>query len=592
MIVGELRHGQMVVLDRIRETVRLAEGLSSSGELSAPARARAIDCLSRFGQRLREVHAANVRAAGTSTLRRAKEESGFLTEAEAALGHPIEVISGREEARLIYKGVVHSLPPNDGLRLVMDIGGGSTELILGEGAEPKRLESLHLGCVSLTERFFPDGRITTAAFEAARRAARLELRPVKSFFRDSRSVEAIGTSGTILATENVATTLGFIDSHTLTGDVLERLIAEVLNFESIADLKLSGLADRRAQVWPGGLAILVELISVLRVEKLGVSDGALREGLLYDLAGRLRHEDARERSVRSMMARFQVDTEQARRVVGTAALLREQCARDWRLQSALNANILEWSAELHEIGLDISHDGYQRHGAYIAEHADMPGFPRAEQRFLAYMIHNQRHQFGKEPARPHHRIAALAAGGRHHDERAALGIEGCDQPIDQIGTHLRHVAQANDRAIIAFGHRGKPRLERGRKPIGKIGVVHAPHVEAVERGLDPLALVAGHDNHRTRARRQRLLGGDAHQGPAADLGEQLVRTTHASRTAGGEDHCGDRPALLRLGFLARLRPRHDLHQQAADPVTGDVLTRHRQAGQQAHQHPVEAVLLG
>jgi exopolyphosphatase/guanosine-5'-triphosphate,3'-diphosphate pyrophosphatase len=392
MIVGELRHGQMVVLDRIRETVRLAEGLSSSGELSAPARARAIDCLSRFGQRLREVHAANVRAAGTSTLRRAKEESGFLTEAEAALGHPIEVISGREEARLIYKGVVHSLPPNDGLRLVMDIGGGSTELILGEGAEPKRLESLHLGCVSLTERFFPDGRITTAAFEAARRAARLELRPVKSFFRDSRSVEAIGTSGTILATENVATTLGFIDSHTLTGDVLERLIAEVLNFESIADLKLSGLADRRAQVWPGGLAILVELISVLRVEKLGVSDGALREGLLYDLAGRLRHEDARERSVRAMMARFQVDTEQARRVVGTAALLREQCARDWRLQSALNANILEWSAELHEIGLDISHDGYQRHGAYIAEHADMPGFPRAEQRFLAYMIHNQRHQ--------------------------------------------------------------------------------------------------------------------------------------------------------------------------------------------------------
>jgi exopolyphosphatase/guanosine-5'-triphosphate,3'-diphosphate pyrophosphatase len=152
------------------------------------------------------------------------------------------------------------------------------------------------------------------------------------------------------------------------------------------------LADRRAQVWPGGLAILVELISVLRVEKLGVSDGALREGLLYDLAGRLRHEDARERSVRAMMARFQVDTEQARRVVGTAALLREQCARDWRLQSALNANILEWSAELHEIGLDISHDGYQRHGAYIAEHADMPGFPRAEQRFLAYMIHNQRHQ--------------------------------------------------------------------------------------------------------------------------------------------------------------------------------------------------------
>jgi exopolyphosphatase/guanosine-5'-triphosphate,3'-diphosphate pyrophosphatase len=392
MIVGELRHGQMVVVDRLRETVRLAEGLSSKGELSAAAGIRAIDCLARFGQRLREVHAANVRAAGTHTLRRAQEESGFLAGAEAALGHPIEIISGREEARLIYKGVVHSLPPNDGLRLVMDIGGGSTELILGKGAEPQRLESLHLGCVTMTEQFFADGRITLAAFEAARKAARLELRPIKSFFRDASSVESRGTSGTILATENVATELGLIDSHTLTRDVLERLIETVLTFDSIANLKLNGLADRRAQVWPGGLAILVELIIALRVEKLAVSDGALREGLLYDLAGRLRHEDARERSVRAMMSRFQVDTGQAKRVAGTAALLHAQCASQWQLKSPLTPDILKWSAELHEIGLDISHDGYQRHGAYIAEHADMPGFPRAEQRFLAYMIDNQRHQ--------------------------------------------------------------------------------------------------------------------------------------------------------------------------------------------------------
>ena len=391
MIVGELRHGQMVVIDRLRETVRLAEGLSNKGELSAAARARALDCLARFGQRLREMRAANVRAAGTSTLRRAQEDSGFLTEAEAALGHPIEVISGREEARLIYNGVVHSLPPNDGMRLVMDIGGGSTELILGRGVQPQRLESLHLGCVSLTEQFFADGRITTSAFEAARRAARLELRPVKSFFRDASDVEAIGTSGTILSTESVATELGLIDSHTLSRDVLESLIKRVLEFDTIANLKLNGLSERRAQVWPGGLAILVELITVLQVRKLAVSDGALREGLLYDLAGRLRHEDARERSVRAMMARFQVDAEQARRVAGSAAVLLAQCARHWRLEAPLYAHILEWSAALHEIGLDISHDGYQRHGAYIAEHADMPGFPRAEQRFLAYMIHNQRY---------------------------------------------------------------------------------------------------------------------------------------------------------------------------------------------------------
>jgi len=392
MIVGELRHGQMVVLDRLRETVRLAEGLSDNGELSEAARDRALDCLSRFGQRLRDMHAGNVRAAGTSTLRRAREGSGFLAEAEARLGHPIEIISGQEEARLIYKGVAHSLPPNDGLRLVMDIGGGSTELILGKGTQPQRLESLHLGCVSLTEKYFADGRLTASAFDAARRAARLELRPVKSFFRDASEVEAIGTSGTILATESVATALGLIDSHTLTLDVVERLIQRVLEFDHINGLNLDGLAERRAQVWPGGLAILVELIVALRIDKLAMSDGALREGLLYDLAGRLHDEDARARSVRAMMARFQVDTGQATRVAETAQCLREQVASDWRLLSPLSMNLLEWAALLHEIGLDISHDGYQRHGAYIAEHADMPGFPRAEQRCLAYLIQNHRHQ--------------------------------------------------------------------------------------------------------------------------------------------------------------------------------------------------------
>ena len=392
MIVGELRFGQLVILDRLRETVRLAEGLSESGELSQPATTRALDCLSRFGQRLGEMHASNVRAAGTSTLRRADEQSGFLTLAEKALGHPIEIISGREEARLIYNGVVHSLPPNDGLRLVMDIGGGSTELALGRGSQPEQLESVHLGCVSTTERFFPDGAISQANFDAARRAARLELRPIKSFFREGADVESIGTSGTILATEGVATALGLIDTHTLTQDVLEKLIEHVLEFRHVSELKMNGLSERRAQVWPGGLAILVELLAVLRVAKLSICDGALREGLLYDLLGRLRHEDARERTVRAMTARYHVDADQAARVALTASSLLEQCKGQWKLESAFSARILEWSARMHEIGLDIAHDGFQRHGAYIAEHADMPGFPRAEQRFLAYMIENQRHR--------------------------------------------------------------------------------------------------------------------------------------------------------------------------------------------------------
>ena len=391
MIVGELRHGQLAILDRIRETVRLAEGLSANGDLSPDARVRALECLSRFGQRLRDMHAGSVRAAGTSTIRRAREDSSFMAEAEAALGHPIDVISGYEEARLVYNGVTHSLPPTDGLRLVTDIGGGSTEIILGQAAEPRALESLHLGCVSMTERFFADGRLSRARFNRARMAARLELRPVKAFFRGETQMQAIGTSGTILATESVARDLGFSDSG-VTPATIERLIDMVLEFEFIGELSLKGLSDRRAQVWPGGLSILAELLGALRIEEMSVSDGALREGLLYDLLGRLQHEDARERTVQAMASRYHVDMVQARRVAKTAFDLYRQCAPGWEFDRESSQLLLEWAACLHEIGLDISHDGYQRHGAYIAEHAEMPGFPRAEQRILATLIGGQRHR--------------------------------------------------------------------------------------------------------------------------------------------------------------------------------------------------------
>jgi exopolyphosphatase/guanosine-5'-triphosphate,3'-diphosphate pyrophosphatase len=392
MIVGELRHGQLSIIDRLRETVRLSEGLTASGELAEPAKRRAIDCLSRFGERLRDMHASSVRAAGTNALRRARNSETFMAEAEAALGQPIEIISGIEEARLIYKGVTHSLPPADGLRLVLDIGGGSTELILGQGSSPIALESLHLGCVAMTERFFENGRITKPGFDKARTAASLELRPVKAFFRDSQDVEAIGTSGTIIATEAVARGLQIIESNRLTPHAVEALIEKVIEFEDTAALTLPGLSERRAQVWPGGLAILVELLNVLHIDSLQISDGALREGLLYDHLGRLQHEDARERSVRAMASRYNVDEAQANRVASTANELLAQCADTWNLTSALAKNILTWASQLHEIGLDISHDGYQRHGAYVAENADLPGFPRIEQSMLAFLIANQRRE--------------------------------------------------------------------------------------------------------------------------------------------------------------------------------------------------------
>ena len=391
MIVGELRHGQLAVIDRIRESVRLAEGLSDSGDLSVDARKRAIDCLSRFGERLQGMHAGSVRAAGTSTIRRAREDIGFMGEAEAALGHPIEIISGIEEARLVYMGVAHSLPPTEGTRLVTDIGGGSTEVILGQAATPRALESLHMGCVSMTERFFPGGRISQEGFRNARTAAQLELRPVKAFFRGASEIEAIGPSGTIRATENVAQELGISDEG-VTLPVIEELIEKVSEFGHVSELALKGLSERRAQVWPGGLSILAELLDALQIDRMMISDGALREGLLYDLLGRLQHEDARERTVRAMALRYHVDVDQARRVQATAMHLYEELWEAWHFGTELSGKALAWAARLHEIGLDISHDGYQRHGAYIAENADMPGFPRAEQRLLAFLVGGQRHR--------------------------------------------------------------------------------------------------------------------------------------------------------------------------------------------------------
>ena len=314
MVVGELRAGQLTIIDRIRETVRLSEGLIANGNIQPAARTRALDCLSRFGERLHDMHASSVRSAGTSTLRRARDSVEFRVAAEQALGHPIDVISGLEEARLIYSGVTHSLPPNDGLRLVMDIGGGSTELILGQGPIPRSVESLRLGCVFITEAFFTKGKITMQAFEQARLATRLKLRPVKAYFRGAVDLESIGTSGTILATQDVARELGVIDADDLNVDAVEELIAEVCRFGNVSDLQLAGLSSRRAQVWPGGLAILVELLIALRIDRLKTSNGALREGLLYEHIGRLRHEDARERSVDAMARRFNVDEAQADRV--------------------------------------------------------------------------------------------------------------------------------------------------------------------------------------------------------------------------------------------------------------------------------------
>jgi len=385
MVVARTHQGHPSIVDRLREMVRLASGLDEHGYLDEASQERALNTLRRFGQRLRDMQAHQVRVVGTNTLRRARNSEVFLANAEQALGHPVEVISGIEEARLIYLGVSHHIDSKDGRNLVVDIGGGSTELIVGEGHEPKHLESLYIGCVGLSKEHFGDGKLSQKRFDRARVAARLELTPVAAAFRRHGWTRAIGSSGTVRAAHDVAHALKLVDSG-ISLSALEKIIAELIAVRRIEDVKLPGLGADRAPVFAGGVAILAEVMSILKIENLQISGGALREGLLYDMLGRLQDEDARERSILAMQRGYHVDVEQAARVEATAAALLGQVEGSWQLSDDRYRQLLVWAGRLHEVGLDIAHARYHHHGGYLLANSDMPGFARLEQALLAALV--------------------------------------------------------------------------------------------------------------------------------------------------------------------------------------------------------------
>jgi exopolyphosphatase/guanosine-5'-triphosphate,3'-diphosphate pyrophosphatase len=391
MVVARYSHGQLVILDRLREMVRLAAGMGDSGRLDDTATERALRCLERFGQRLRAMRADSVRVVGTNALRRAKRKRWFLERARAALGHPIEIISGLEEARLIYSGVAHTSPMSPDKRLVIDIGGGSTEIVIGEGFDPLLLESLSVGCVGLSASFFEDGRISAKRLERARTAVRLELEPVQEAFRKMGWLQVFGSSGTVRVISDVLHRLN-PDSPHITLDNLNALAERVIAAGHIDELDLQDVDAERAPVFPAGLAILLEVVENFGIDRVRVAEGAMREGLLYDLMGRFTNEDARVRSVRAMEKRYHIDELQADRVEATAVGLLEQVESDWGLEDALAESVLRWAARLHETGLDIAHSKYHRHSAYLLEHADMPGFPREEQLLLSALVGGHRRQ--------------------------------------------------------------------------------------------------------------------------------------------------------------------------------------------------------
>jgi exopolyphosphatase/guanosine-5'-triphosphate,3'-diphosphate pyrophosphatase len=385
--VSRLVDGQFYPLDALKESVRLGAGLGPDKRVDDASWARAIACLKRFGERLRGFPQSAVRVVGTNTLRVAKNAPLLLAQAEAALGFPIEVIAGHEEARLIYLGVSHTMPRTNERRLVVDIGGGSTELVIGSRLKPLRLESLYMGCVSHTRRFFPDGRLQSKGMKSAELAAAAELQTIRSEFDPSHWQQAIGSSGTARAIAGILEQKGGVPGQ-ITQAGLEQVREETLIAGDIRRLNLPGLSEDRVAVFPGGLAIMTSVFRELGVAAMATTDSGLREGVLYDMLGRFEHKDAREATVRQLMRRYHVDLAQAARVESLALQLYREALADQADEA--DAQMLSWAARLHELGLSIAYTGYHKHSAYIVEHADMPGFSRSDQLHLGLLLVAQR----------------------------------------------------------------------------------------------------------------------------------------------------------------------------------------------------------
>ena len=404
MILAKTDQGEIRVLERLGDKVQLAAGLDEQRQLSEEAMQRGLTCLGRFAQLISDLPQGAVRIVGTNALREAVNRNTFIQRAEALLGHPVEVISGREEARLIYLGVSHSMPTSQGNRLVVDIGGGSTEFIVGQRFEPLVLESLQMGCVSYTQRFFRDGKITPGRYAQAYTAARLELMGIEYSLHRLGWQEAIGASGTIraigLAIQSAGLGNGEVNLQGL-GWVKRKL----LKLGDVEKLDIDGIKADRRSIFPAGLAILEAIFDAFGLQQMVHSEGALREGVLYDLIGRHQHEDVRERTLSALMERYHVDLEQASRVEAKALSALQQVAADWGLQDEWHEELLVWAARVHEIGLDIAHYQYHKHGAYLVEHSELAGFSRQDQHMLALLVRGHRRNLPRE------RFAELGAEG-------------------------------------------------------------------------------------------------------------------------------------------------------------------------------------
>ncbi len=410
LVLARRLKDQMQIIDRLRDVVRLGAGLDEHGDLTPEAQARALASLERFGQRIRGLPPQNVRAVGTFTLRQARNSRPFLEQAAAALGHHIEVVSGQEEARLIYSGVCFTQGVPAERRLVFDIGGGSSELALGRGPAPAVMESLYMGCISYTRRFFGDGRITLKRWTRAEMAASLELQPIKTQFLRHGWDEAIGTSGSIRTAGSVLAAQGWSDGS-ITPQGLERLREALLLAGHPEKLTLKGISRDRATIFAGAVVILQATFQTLNIGSMSIAEGALREGLLVELAGPTRQMGVCEQTVNNLQVFYHVDQAHAAQVAATAGHIYEQVASAWQLRDPRFKEMLLWAAQLHEIGLAVSHSGFHKHGHYLLSHSDMNGFSQEMQHFLALLVRSHRRSVATKEFKtllPEYQSAALA----------------------------------------------------------------------------------------------------------------------------------------------------------------------------------------
>ncbi|WP_347987015.1 exopolyphosphatase [Methylomonas sp. AM2-LC] len=391
MIICSLKDGKLQVIDRLKEMVRLAAGLDHNRNLDQITQERALACLERFGQRISNFPPHSVSIVGTNTLRVAKNSLQFINKAEKALGHPIHIISGIEEARLIYQGVAHSLASTvSNNRFVMDIGGSSTEYIIGQQDVAHTKESLNMGCVTVSQNFFKRGKISKKAFKKASLFVEQQLEPFQRKFYRSHWDEAIGASGSLKTISNVLQTSGWSDNG-ITMEGLEQLVAHLLKLTHYDQLLFPALSIERRPVFIGAVTIVYATFKTLNIEQMTVSDGALREGLIYDLVGRIYNHDIRSETSKMIAKRYHSDQNHAEKIKETirymlAQLQDSACFQD----NAISLQFLEWAADLHEIGFEIAHSHFHKHSAYIIENGDLAGFSRQDQLLLSKLVRRQR----------------------------------------------------------------------------------------------------------------------------------------------------------------------------------------------------------